>query len=146
MKKIFSLITISAITALSLFAQTKKDGTPDMRYKANKQTNVNTYYVPRTNTSVRYQSGYLKENGTVVQPHYKTTTNKTNLDNFSTNGNTNAYSGKSGFRAKDYSPASNNYGKGKTIQLGSKGGQYYINNKSNKTYVPKRLMLVKKIK
>ena len=138
MKTLFSLITILVITALSLFAQTNKDGTPDMRYKVNKQTNINTYSVPRTNTSIRYQSGYLKENGTIVHPHYKTTTNKTNLDNFSTSGNTNVYKGKSGSRAKDYSPAANNYGKGKPIQVGSKGGQYYINSKGNKTYVPKR--------
>ncbi len=139
MKNILFIIAFFGLTILSLFAQTKKDGTPDMRYKANKQKQVNTYTVPsNTNTSVHYQGGYTKMNGTYVQPHYKTITNKTNLDNFSTSGNTNVYTGKAGFRAKDYSPAANNYGKGKTIQTGSKGGQYYINSKGNKTYVPKR--------
>jgi hypothetical protein len=139
MKKILFLLSFFAITALSLFAQTKKDGTPDMRYKANKQTQINTYTVPsNTNTSVRYQKGYPKKKGTYVQPHYKTTTNKTNHDNFSTSGNTNVYTGKSGYRAKDYSPEARNYGSGKTIQTGSRGGQYYINSKGKKTYVPKR--------
>lgn len=139
MRKIFLLTSVLVITAFGLLAQTKKDGTPDMRYKVNKQTQVNTYTVPsNTNKSVRYQSGYTKDNGTTVQPHYKTTTNRTNADNFSTSGNTNVYTGQTGARAKDYTPAARNYGKGKTIQTGSKGGQYYINSKGNKTYVPKR--------
>jgi hypothetical protein len=139
MKKLLFLTTVLVITTLSVFAQNKKDGTPDMRYKANKQTQVNTYTVPsNTNTSVRYQSGYTKDNGTAVQPHYKTTTNSTNADNYSTSGNTNTYTGQSGSRAKEYTPEASNYGKGKTILTGSKGGQYYINSKGNKTYVPKR--------
>ena len=139
MKNLLFLTAILAITTLSVFAQTKKDGTPDMRYKANKQTQVNTYTVPNNaNSSVHYQSGYIKENGTYVQPHYKTNENSTNHDNFSTSGNTNIYTGKSGYRAKDYSPEATNYGSKKTIQTGSKGGQYYINTKGNKTYVPKR--------
>ena len=138
MKIFLYLSAVLIISTLSLFAQTKKDGTPDMRYKANKQTNVNTSSVPKTNTNVRYQSGYLKENGTIVQPHYKTTTNRTNVDNFSSSGNTNVYTGQTGTRAKDYTPAASNYGKGKTIQTGSRGGQYYINSKGKKTYVPKR--------
>ena len=53
MKKILFLTAVFAITVLSVFAQTKKDGTPDMRYKANKQTQVNAYTIPsNTNTSV----------------------------------------------------------------------------------------------
>jgi len=40
--------------------------------------------------------------------------------------------------AKDYSSGSYNYGSGKTIQTGPKGGQYYYNSNGNKTYVPKR--------
>ena len=153
MKNLLFLTVILAITTLSVFAQTKKNGTPDMRYKANKQSQVNTYSVPTstytvpastntvpstTNTSVQYQSGYTKSNGTVVQPYYKTTPNSTNTDNFSTTPNTNPYTGQTGTRAKDYTPAASNYGKGKTIQTGSKGGQYYINSNGNKTYVPKR--------
>ncbi|MEY3500804.1 MAG: hypothetical protein RL308_2473 [Bacteroidota bacterium] len=93
----------------------------------------------QTNSSTRYQSGYVKpSSGTYVQPHYKTTTNNTNHDNYSTSGNANSYTGQSGSRAKDYSSDANNYGSGQTIQTGSKGGQYYINSNGNKTYVPKR--------
>lgn len=90
------------------------------------------------NPHSHYQKGYVKKNGTYVQPHYKTNTNKTNHDNYSTKGNTNTYTGSNGHRAKDYSPESQNYGKDKTVKTGSRGGQYYINDKGNKVYVPKR--------
>lgn len=137
-------ILISALIILffsfNVNAQLKKDGTPDMRYKANKELYGNSYSTPNYNTSssVRYQSGYTKSNGTYVQPHYKTKNNNTNTDNFSTKGNYNPYNGTTGSRAKDYSNDAYNYGKGKTIQTGPKGGQYYINSNGNKTYVPKR--------
>ncbi len=40
--------------------------------------------------------GYVKGNGTYVKPHYKTPANGTKLDNYSTKGNINAYTGKKG--------------------------------------------------
>lgn len=86
----------------------------------------------------QYQRGYTKSNGTYVQSHYKTSPNGTNTDNYSTKGNTNPYTGTKGTRARDYSAGANNYGQGKTIHTGPRGGQYYINSKGNKTYVPKR--------
>ena len=89
--------------------------------------------------NVRYQRGYYKSStGTYVSPHYKTTSNNTNWDNFSTKDNYNYYTGAKGTRAKDYSSEAYNYGKGKDIYQGSRGGQYYINDNSNKVYVPKR--------
>lgn len=90
-------------------------------------------------TGIKYQSGYYKPStGTYIAPHYKTTTNSSNHDNFSTSGNTNSFTGSNGSRAKDYSSQSQNYGSGQIIQTGSKGGQYYTNSNGNKTYVPKR--------
>jgi len=65
---------------------------------------------------------------------------KTNADNYSTKPNTNTYTNKKGYKAKDYTPQAKNYGNGKTIYTGSKGGQYYINDKGKKVYVPKRLL------
>ena len=88
--------------------------------------------------SSTYVNGYTKSDGTYVQGYYKTTTDNTNTNNYSTQGNTNSYTGESGTRAKDYSTQAYNYGSGQTIQTGSKGGQYYINSNGNKTYVPKR--------
>jgi hypothetical protein len=93
----------------------------------------------QTNISTRYQNGYYKSsNNTYVQPHMKTSINSTNVDNYSTSGNNNPYTGSKGTRAQDYSPSSNNYGNGQTINTGSRGGQYYINSNGNKTYVPKK--------
>jgi len=88
--------------------------------------------------SQTYVKGYYKSNGTYVQGHYKTLPNHTNWDNYSTYGNKNPYTYKSGTIARDYSIRSYNYGQGRTIYTGPRGGQYYINSNGNKTYVPKR--------
>lgn len=73
-----------------------------------------------------------------MQGYYRSYRNKTNHDNYSTIGNSNPYTGSTGSVARDYTPGAYNYGQGKTIQTGSRGGQYYINSNGNKTYVPKR--------
>ncbi|MFJ1430640.1 hypothetical protein ACILE2_07550 [Capnocytophaga canimorsus] len=86
----------------------------------------------------RYQRGYQKANGTYVLPHYKTHINRTNHDNFSTQGNINFYTGSYGTRARDYSSGAYNYGNGKTIRSGSRGAHYYVNDRGRKVYVPKR--------
>ena len=87
----------------------------------------------------KYQRGYYrKSTGTYVTGHYKTRSDYTNHNNFSTRGNRNSYTGTSGYRARDYSSGAYNYGRGKTIHTGSRGGQYYYNSRGNKTYVPKR--------
>ena len=93
----------------------------------------------QTKSSYRYQSGYYKPStGKYIQPHYKTNSNKTNWDNYSTKGNTNTWTGSSGTRARDYSSGAYNYGIGKTIYTGPKGGQYYYKSNTNRIYVPKR--------
>jgi hypothetical protein len=99
---------------------------------------ANAQYNYGVNTNSTYVNGYTKSNGSYVQGHYRSTRNATNHDNWSTSGNTNIYTGTSGSRAKDYSSGAYNYGSGKVISTGSRGGQYYINSKGNKTYVPKR--------
>ncbi len=65
------IITILVIGFLSFSASTEA-----------RTTRVRGYYKPST--------------GTYVMPHYKTTPNRTKLDNFSTKGNYNPYTGKSG--------------------------------------------------
>ncbi|OGE80453.1 MAG: hypothetical protein A2660_03215 [Candidatus Doudnabacteria bacterium RIFCSPHIGHO2_01_FULL_45_18] len=40
--------------------------------------------------------GYTKQSGTYVQPYIRTSPNKTKLDNYSTKGNINPYTGKKG--------------------------------------------------
>jgi len=41
-------------------------------------------------------SGYTKKNGTYVAPSYRSSPNKNKLDNYSSKGNYNPYSGKVG--------------------------------------------------
>ena len=89
-------------------------------------------------TTKTTSSYYKPSTQTYVKAYTSTSPNGTNRDNFSTIKNTNPYTGTSGSRAQDYTPAASNYGSGKTIQTGSRGGQYYLNNGGNKTYVPKR--------
>lgn len=137
MRKIFLFLVFVSVTVINVNAQYKKDGTPDMRYNSNRGSYSSPSY-SNSSSGVRYQSGYIKDNGTYVEPHFKTSTNNTNLDNFSTKENYNPYNGNSGTRARDYSSDAYNYGSGQQIQTGSRGGQYYINSNGNKTYVPKR--------
>jgi hypothetical protein len=40
--------------------------------------------------------GYTKDNGTYVEPHYRSSPNQYKSDNWSTLGNTNPYTGKRG--------------------------------------------------
>jgi len=100
MKK--SILTAGILMIIGFTANAqhyKKDGTPDMRYKENKETyqnnfnnNSNNYYSAPKETptnydnggQIRIQDGYYKSNGTYVAPHVKTTpdnsiyNNKTN--------------------------------------------------------------------
>ena len=109
MKKLFFTFAIVLIGTLSVNAQTKKDGTPDMRYNANKQTYGNSYSTPSYNapksassnystpsysaprtTERKYdnggqykvQNGYQKSNGTYVAPHIKTTSDNNTYNNY----------------------------------------------------------------
>ncbi len=100
MKKTIFILSLLAGIVFNANAQYKKDGTPDMRYSANKQS-YSTYTPSTSSSSVRYQSGYVKDNGTYVQSHVKTNVNSTNLDNFSTTSNLNPYTGTTGSRAQD---------------------------------------------
>ncbi len=123
---------------VSLFVLFCVAGTASAQYNSTISNPFSGSTLSSTNTNVRYQNGYSKKDGTSVRGHYKTESNNTNLDNFSTQGNTNLYTGSKGTRARDYSSNANNYGSGQPIYTGSRGGQYYINSKGHKTYVPKR--------
>ena len=46
--------------------------------------------------------GYINQNGTYVQPYERTAPNNTQMDNYSTRGNQNPYTGAYGTRAPRY--------------------------------------------
>ena len=43
-----------------------------------------------------YVNGYNRSNGTYVEPYHRTEPNSTKLDNYSTRGNVNPYTGQAG--------------------------------------------------
>lgn len=47
-------------------------------------------------TSTTYVRPHITKKGTIVQPHYQTHKDKTKLNNYSTKGNVNPYTGKKG--------------------------------------------------
>ena len=77
-------------------------------------------FVANADTSVR---GYYRSDGTYVQPHYRSSPNQYRYDNYSSQGNTNPYSGEKGYKQHEYTtpPAynkgyggyGNSYGNGK---------------------------------
>lgn len=96
MKKTFFILAVLTFFALKVSAQTKKDGTPDMRYKENKETYGNSYSTPSTTDystpksseknydnggQMKLQDGYMKSNGTYVEPHLKTTPDNNKWNN-----------------------------------------------------------------
>jgi hypothetical protein len=60
-----------------------------------------------------YVNGYTKSNGTYVAPHYRSSPDNTPLNNYSTKGNVNPYTGKAGTQnpyGSSYSNPSSSYG------------------------------------
>lgn len=84
-----------------------------------------------------YVNPYVKKNGTLAEGYNKTLPNNTNIDNYSTQGNSNPFNGIIGTKPRDYSIESQSYKQDKSINIGPQGGQYYINGNGKKTYVPK---------
>ena len=101
MKKLLTLIAIT-ILGFNANAQLKKDGSPDMRFKANKEAYGNSgsnssysspsysapsYNQPRQERNydnggqVKVQNGYTKSNGTYVAPHLKSTPDNKKYNN-----------------------------------------------------------------
>jgi hypothetical protein len=99
--------------------------------------------------STVYVKGYTKSNGSYIQGHYKTSPNSSKVDNYSTQGNYNPYTGSYGTKpVQEYRPTStysnsnspqSNYSSSKSyttpVYSGPRGGTYYINSNGNKTYI-----------
>lgn len=55
-----------------------------------------------------YVRGYTKKDGTYVAPHYRTSPNSRQNDNYSYQGNQNPYTGEKGYTKDDNNPSSYN--------------------------------------
>ena len=69
-----------------------------------------------TSFADEFVRGHVRRDGTYVQPHYRSSPNRSTLDNYSTQGNVNPYTGERGttdpFRlpTPHYSRPSNDFG------------------------------------
>lgn len=52
--------------------------------------------IAATSAIAAKSNGYLRKDGTYVAPYFKTAPNSTRVDNYSTKGNENPYTGKKG--------------------------------------------------
>jgi hypothetical protein len=52
--------------------------------------------------------GYMRKNGTYVAPHWRSESNSTRNDNYTTRGNKNPYNGNKGYEQDDYDHKYNN--------------------------------------
>lgn len=55
-----------------------------------------TSLTPQAEAASRVRGYYKKSTGSYVMPHYRTSPNRSKFDNYSTKGNYNPYTGKSG--------------------------------------------------
>lgn len=52
--------------------------------------------LPSISLADEYVQGYIRRDGTYVEPHYRSSPNRYREDNYSTQGNTNPYTGERG--------------------------------------------------
>jgi hypothetical protein len=50
-----------------------------------------------------FVSGYLRSDGTYVAPHFRSSPNSYRFDNYSSQGNTNPYTGQQGYEPHEFS-------------------------------------------
>lgn len=75
-------------------------------------TAVSILFLSSTASSDESVNGYYRRDGTYVQPHMRSSPNSNTMDNWSTRGNTNPYTGTTGSNSyNQYQPSSiyNNY-------------------------------------
>lgn len=59
-----------------------------------------------------YVDGYIKDNGTYVEPYHRTSPDSSSTNNYSSEGNYNPYTGKAGSDSNSYTPKNNSYSSG----------------------------------
>lgn len=72
-----------------------------------------------------YVNGYMRSNGTYVQGHYQSDSNSVRYDNYSSQGNTNPYTGTAGTQRNEFSnPPAYNQGTRSNSSQWNKGYCY----------------------
>lgn len=111
-------------TRVTNFTSSRPSYTSQSSTQASTQSTTDQYYDPSYRPSVgnHYVSGYMRRDGTVVKGHFKTNSDDSYWNNWSSYGNINPMTGRIGTRRPSYS-----YGGGSTFVSG-----YY---RSNGTHV-----------
>ena len=60
---------------------------------------LTAFLAPSSVDAATRVNGYYRSNGTYVQPYHRSSPNSSKIDNYSTKGNYNPYSGKRGTRS-----------------------------------------------
>lgn len=81
--------------------------------------------LPATVSAQVHVRGYVNKNGTYVAPYYRSSPNSTPLDNYSTKGNINPYTGQAG--TKNPYPDPYNYNRSSGSSSSSSSGSYRSN-------------------
>ena len=79
-----------------------------------------------------YVNGYYKSNGTYVKPYYRTNSNNTVDDNYSTRGNRNPYTGSYGTKPRSYER--NSYGGSYNSGYGNRSRSRSRSRSRNRSY------------
>jgi len=84
----------------------------------------------------QYVEGYCKKNGVCVQGYFKTKPNGSVQDNYSSIGNINPNTGHVSTKPSEIPATSGANLSGQQLQIGPRGGKYYISESGKKVYVP----------
>ncbi|RWA56874.1 hypothetical protein AU476_01950 [Cupriavidus sp. UYMSc13B] len=102
--KLIVALTLLALSAFSTASYARGAGGSS----AGGYQGYNAYGSPYSNsmgttatTGNHNVSGYVRDNGTYVQPHMQTNPNATRNDNYTTRGNVNPYTGAPGTKPRD---------------------------------------------
>jgi len=90
--------TIFAVALLAAGMLTVAPASAQYTYGSNNR-GYNNLYGSGSNSSSHTTSGYVNQRGTYVAPHQQTNPNSTQFDNYSTRGNYNPYTGRTGTRS-----------------------------------------------
>lgn len=70
-----------------------------------------TYVAASSSFADDYVNGYIRRDGAYVQPHYRSESNDYRYDNYSSQGNSNPYTGRQGYERNEFSaPSAYNLG------------------------------------
>lgn len=72
---------------------------------------ISLFSYGQVNPQSKKVKGYVKKDGSYVQPHQRTLENNTNRDNYTTKPNENPYNKKKGYKQPDNKPANSTNGK-----------------------------------